>query len=459
VRGGGQTTLCLRQEVTGKHGLQMPGPQQCGLASRGLRQPPTRRDVRFACFQRFGPALRLLSALMSERGRVSRWALRAGLGVSLTAAVGAAGCGTSPGAASPGRTASAVPTTASSSPAAPGGRGAVSLSSLFPIGAYVQPASNFALWKSRGVNTVVDVPNGSAETSWNKAAIQDGLYEIRAPAGNPVSDVGDHNLLAWAQSDQPDDITSQVPYTTIQGTYRTWKKIDPKMPVYINFNGQLNQYDVKTRANGMSWYQKYTAGANWITADLYPVNSGEGDNLGLIGQEVTALRQMAGSKPVFVFIESGAYDSGNPVVTADQFRGEVWEAIIHGVRGIFYFPVRVSPTFAFDVTPPAVAAEMTTQDATITKLASVLQGAINPSSLGATASAPLQVAWRSSSGQNYFFVLNLSDTTVNNQKIELRGIGSATSATVYGENRTVTISQDTITDSFGPYAIHIYQIH
>jgi hypothetical protein len=178
----------------------------------------------------------------------------------------------------------------------------------------------------------------------------------------------------------------------------------------------------------------------------------------VIGQEVTQLRQLAGSRPVFVFIESGAFAAGNPVITPDQFRGEVWEAIIHGARGIFYFPVQVTPHFKYDVTPPAVAAEMTRQDATITKLAGVLQGTINPRPVSATAPSPLQVAWRSSAGHSYFFVLNLSPTAVSHQTIALSGIGSATSATVYGENRTVPISSNTITDNFGPYAVHIYQV-
>jgi hypothetical protein len=208
----------------------------------------------------------------------------------------------------------------------------------------------------------------------------------------------------------------------------------------------------------MAWYEQYVGGANWIIADLYPVNFGDGSDLGQIGQEVAALHQIAGSKPVFVFIESGAFYSSNPVITANQFRGEVWEAIIHGARGIFYFPIQLKPKFSYDVTPAAVATEMTAQDATITKLASVLQGTINPSSLGATASSPLQVAWRSSSGQSYFFVLNLSNAAVSHQVIKLRGVGSAASASVYGENRTVSISKDTITDNFGPYAVHIYQI-
>jgi hypothetical protein len=388
----------------------------------------------------------------------ARRVLRACLGAGVAAAMVAA-CGGSPGTAAPGGTAqgTAAPGgTASGAPALSGG--SVALAHLFPIGVYVQAPASFGMWKSRGVNTVVVVPDGNSEKAWNKAAIRHGLYEIRAPASNPASDVGNKNLLAWALPDEPDDVTTQVPYARVQRTYRAWKRIDPRLPVYINFNGQFNQHDVKTDASGDSWYHQYVKGANWITSDLYPVNNGQGDDLGVIGQEVTQLRQLAGSKPVFVFIESGAYDAQNPVITPGQFRGEVWEAIIHGARGIFYFPVQVTPGFKYDVTPPAVAAEMTRQDATITKLASVLQGPINPPSLGAAAPPPLQAAWRRSSGHSYFFVLNLSPQAADHQTIALRGTGPATSATVYGENRTVQISNDTITDNFGPYAVHIYQV-
>jgi len=388
----------------------------------------------------------------------TRRALRACLGASLTAALVAA-CGGSSGTAAPAGTAQATAAPGSAAGGAPApGAGPVSLAHLFPIGVYVQAPDNFELWKSRGVNTMVVVPDGTSEEAWNKAAIRDGLYEIRAPASNPASDVGDRNLLAWALPDEPDDVTTQIPYAKVQQTYRAWKRVDPRLPVYINFNGQFNQHDVTTNASGTSWYHQYVMGANWITSDLYPVNNGQGNDLGMIGQEVTELRQLAGSKPVFVFIESGAYAVGNPVITPDQFRGEVWEAIVHGARGIFYFPVQVTPHFKYDVTPPAVAAEMTRQDATITKLASVLQGTINPPSLGATAPAPLQLAWRSSAGRSYFFVLNLSPRAVSHQAITLRGVGSAASAAVYGENRTVPISNNTITDNFGPYAVHIYQV-
>jgi len=403
---------------------------------------------------------------MSKGTGEGRRVLRAWLGAGLAAAL-VAGCGAShstapastagasQGSTAPRSSASGAPSAASNSPA-PGGF--ASLAHFFPIGTYVQPTYSFEQWKSRGINTMVLVPQGDDEEAWNRAAIRDGLYEIRAPASDPASDIGDKRLLAWALPDQPDDITSQIPHAAIMRTYLAWKHVDPSEPVYINFNGQFNQYDLKTKASGLSWYRQYAAAANWLSADVYPVNRGYPNNLGVIGQEVDQLRQLAKGKPVFVFIESGAYEAGNPVITPSQFRGEVWEAIVHGARGIFYFPVQISPSFAYDVPPAAVAAEMTKQDATITKLASVLQGTIDPASLRATVTPSLQVAWRSYGGHSYFFVLNLSRATLKDQLVKMTGIGSATSAAVYGENRTVAIHAGTIIDNFGPYAIHIYEI-
>ena len=127
------------------------------------------------------------------------------------------------------------------------------------------------------VNTVVEIPSGNSVTAWDQAAAANGLYEIREPVG--TSDVSanprNKNPLAWAQPDEPDGINSQVPPGTIQHNYGAWTSLDPNHPVYINFVGSLNQYDLQTGASGIAWYQQFAAGANWISADRYPVNNGE----------------------------------------------------------------------------------------------------------------------------------------------------------------------------------------
>jgi hypothetical protein len=127
--------------------------------------------------------------------------------------------------------------------------------------------------------------------------------------------------------------------------------------------------------------------------------------------------------------------------------------------GLIYFPEVVPPDgvgASTDGTPADVAAEMTTQDGIVTSLAPVLQGPINPSTLGATVPSPLQVGWRDAPAGAYFFVINTQGTTISNASIALRGVGSAQSATVYGESRSVSLSSGALTDTFGPFALHIY---
>ena len=116
--------------------------------------------------------------------------LRACLGASVTAVLVAA-CGGSSGTAARASTAKATAAPGSHASGAPAlSEGSVMLTHLFPIGAYVQAPANFGMWKSRGRERHSGRgPDGNSEKAWNKAAIRDGLYEIRAQATDPASDV------------------------------------------------------------------------------------------------------------------------------------------------------------------------------------------------------------------------------------------------------------------------------
>jgi len=329
------------------------------------------------------------------------------------------------------------------------------LRNFFPIGVWVPPPYAYALWQSRGANTMVGI-GFDLEGSIAQANSL-GLHMIREPRPNPTDDANEPLLLGWAQPDEPDGIYSQVPYTTIQSTYVSWKSVAPNRPVFINFVGDLNQYDLVTAESGDNWYRKYVQGADWICADKYPVNQGVSD-LGVMGRTMDHLQLLAGNKPIFAFIESSDIDTGDghPAPSPGQLRAQMWEVIVHGARGIWFFPEQISPTFLFDTTPANVAAEMTTQDAAIAALASVLQGVLNPPGISASVAAPLDAGWRSASSGSYFIVVNLSGSAHNASSIALSGIGSAVSANVYGEARSVPIANNTISDDFAPYAVHIY---
>jgi len=77
------------------------------------------------------------------------------------------------------------------------------LTTFFPIGVAQQPTNRFVTWKDRGINTLVDVPEGHSLEGWSAAAIQQGLYMIRRPNANPSADIGNANLLAWAHPLHP----------------------------------------------------------------------------------------------------------------------------------------------------------------------------------------------------------------------------------------------------------------
>jgi Beta-galactosidase len=333
----------------------------------------------------------------------------------------------------------------------------VQLQNFFPIGVWVAPDYAYATWQARGVNTVVGIGFDLEGSIMQANSL--GLHMIREPRSNPADDANEPLLLAWAQPDEPDGIYSQIPYTTLQTQYNAWKTVAPNRPVFINFVGDLNQYDIVTNESGDDWYRKYVQDADWICADKYPVNDGN-TNLGVMGQTMDHLQILAGSKPIFAFIESSDIDTtdGHPAPTPEQLRAEMWEVIIHGARGIWFFPEQITPTFLFDTTPTDVANEMTRQNATIAALASVLQGAVDPSGIAATAAAPLDMGWRNAASGAYFIVLNLSSSAQNARTIALSGIGAASSASVFGEARTVPISAATIDDSFAPYAVHIYVV-
>jgi len=70
----------------------------------------------------------------------------------------------------------------------------------------------------------------------------------------------------------------------------------------------------------------------------------------------------------------------------------------------------------------------------------------------------LQAGWRDTSTPKYFLVVNTKIDTLTNASITLSGVDIATSASVFNESRTVTLTNGTLADTFGPFAVHIYVV-
>jgi len=186
------------------------------------------------------------------------------------------------------------------------------------------------------------------------------------------------------------------------------------------------------------------------------------------GTAIDALRQLSGGKEQWAYIETSYQDLSSPWansvgVTPDQLRGEVWDAIINGAKGITYFPQEVGKTiFLNDNTPAAVAAEITKQDALITSLGGVINSSSNATdnritlTTGGKTNPLLEATWRSYEGQKYLFVLNMSSETLKNVSFSTTGLQGLGEMQVFDESRTDDVSGDTLTDSFGAYQLHVY---
>ena len=304
----------------------------------------------------------------------------------------------------------------------------------FPIGVFYQPAvpnatTSFAGWAGRGVNTLVGFEHQSFTVTipqYDAAATAAGLKVIREATDNPATD-NNPNLVAWMlpHADEPEDNPSINPLD-LQAQYASLKAIKPTKPILMNFDGShmMNNFGGVTWATPFSQatYAPYMAAADWVAQDVYPVTGWLHYNaLGAPGYATTTLKSYSGNKPSFAYIETSnqrLFNTQYPEfrergVTPPEFRAEVWDAIIHGSRGIFYFPQMLT-AFQYDGTPIDVAMEMTKSNAMITGLARALNSDNIPDVSTVNFSAgSMEYSVKSVNGVTYVIALNMSPASIS----------------------------------------------
>lgn len=234
----------------------------------------------------------------------------------------------------------------------------------FIIGVWQQPAVNFAVWKARGINTNVVIPtNGGVpysqadQQAWSNASESAGMFQIRAPIGDPAADAAPH-LLAFAQPDEPE--VSKVPLTTYQANYAAWKKARPSLPVFLNLDGSY-VLGIQTGWTAAT-YAPFLLCGDEIASDIYPL-AGWGQPTWLDHPALSAV-QLAGwcHKPQTAFIETSLQYivPASQQATPSQVLYQVWHAVLNGVTRVVYFPQQLKQgSFSFDGTPPQTVPAIT----------------------------------------------------------------------------------------------------
>jgi hypothetical protein len=420
---------------------------------------------------------------------------------------------------------------------------------FFPIAVWQQPADSFGKWKGRGVNTLFEVPSGGHDyTTWSDAALANGMFMLRKPNinfGNPdwnadntaalQSDWGRFNtaavaqggLLAWSQRDEPDhngDLPSEM-----VSRYNKMKAAVAAAPVIINFSA--GDFLDPAKAN-KARYQEYMSAGDILSSDIYPItgwnrpdwisytsatadrrNPGVAvDRLNEWGAGAPYIDSAArnAAKAQMAFIEAAdanlSWVRGGRGPTAAEMRGQTWDAIIHGARGISYFTLDLDRTFNFDGTYLTdrrgrvtydTATEMTKQNARIGELARVINDERDPETLSvsltdatgrtftsvvadgpdqfyASQGQPIEATWRHvdlgteglvdhALDGDYFFVLNMSDAARGATTIRFDGVNGdflgivGESMGPDGVTFDAALGFATITDTFNPFEMHVYK--
>jgi hypothetical protein len=346
-----------------------------------------------------------------------------------------------------------VPTTVHTYDVKPG-------SDYFIIGVWAQPRRgsvhmrdgryktiDHALWKSRGINTLVGYEAGpsfkvtkdpaTGETTvtgdspgvWTASARNAGLKVIREPVTNGDIPTRDSNtdplnieklkadydankdiLTAWMHADEP-DLKGTAP-SWLLPRYQAMKQAVPTLPVKLNFVGNF----VGTVGRGPI-YQSYAHVADWLSHDTYPANNNQlaaGQITDIIGRRADLLHDWSAGKPEMVYIECsdqhlpGGTNRRGP--TPGEMRAQIWDAVIHGVQGVLYFPQRIGGGFNYDnmsVESPELEPEMIANN----KLLSGLNG--TPGTRLEVAE-PFEACTRSFRGKTHTIVLNLSSKGSDN---------------------------------------------
>jgi fibronectin type 3 domain-containing protein len=360
---------------------------------------------------------------------------------------------------------------------------------------------------------------GHSFANFDQYAQQDGLWEVREPnKDNLAGDATNPNLVGWLMPDEPEgnngpssyySVYSRSDQMSLQDEYQTLKGVANAKPVYLNFIGGFLAYDgsqqgpfqwgssgayqalPSTFPTAQSYYQAASQFSDVNTEDFYPITDWPtyyGTGTGQFGAQSAWLNRTnsphwtsgnalhrlgdyVGGKAQVAFIEAGTqkYSVNGQTVnvqpTPAQLSGEVWDAVINGAKGVVYFPELVHGGYSGDNISAEDKSQMTTEDARIASVADALgTDPITPSGQSSdvltwSGSPTLQGSWREVNGVDYYIVENMSDTTVSNASFTLPGQAGGGTAQVVGENRSLTVgSGGTATDSFQPFATHIYQL-
>ncbi len=285
-------------------------------------------------------------------------------------------------------------------------------------------------------------------------------------------------LLCWETEDEPAftwraDTPRIAPEPLIR-TYRLLKRIDPLHPVYTN-HAPLNL---------VTTLRLYNPATDIVACDIYPIlprgirpqyalndDGRHGDLLNCypsqVGEYVDKMKRVGeGKKPVFMVLQAFAWEMLRPPADRDtsmvlyptyrQSRYMAWDAIVHGANGILYWGRAYTPPgtpFLSDLA--RVTRELASLQAILTERDEEINFHITYHETGHSVDAGVEMILKKH-GKLYYLITVNSDK--NPLRVTLNGMEEFRRARVLTENRSLTIRDGALTDTYKPFDVHIYEL-
>lgn len=270
-------------------------------------------------------------------------------------------------------------------------------------------------------------------------------------------------LLMYTWMDEPD--LAGVPSAKVRAWTDTTHMLDHQHPVVINLQGASAE-----REDALYWihsarsfgYPRHTADV--MMFDYYPkaMASEYVENINL-EQAFANLATVCDNyrywtydqEPVWSFVQPNRFAdtiTSAPAPTVSELRANYWINIIHGVKGIGWFPHHLR-------TPDSNFAEMSRLVDKTIRLTDViyspeLEDAVVKKELSG---GRIDISVKKHDGKLYIIALNMKNAPQDcSFKLNVPATGNA--AVVFDENRNIALSGAAFTDHFDPYEEHIYTI-
>ena len=349
---------------------------------------------------------------------------------------------------------------------------------FFPIMSWAQPSKNYKQLQQLGMNTHCgDVDPAAAKDA--------GCYAVTN--SKRIAQAPNDYILGMIFDDEPDMPKGkgaeakprQMP-EEVAGKVKGIRADNSNRLLFMTFTGHFTKeestYPVEFRTKN---YPEYVKNADVVGFDIYPIyGSGYPAHLNWVGNGVTELREFAGKRPVYAWIETSkgskwmSYEL-QPDVLPIHTRNEVWQAIINGATAIGYFTHAWRPDFKEFAPTPEMQKELARLDMQIASLAAAILANPAKEKIEMALGDKLECKFKATTldGSLYIFAEN-SDLGPGADKAKqfapitprtakatftIAGLKAGTKIEVVDEQRTITAEKGKFEDEFAPLAEHIYK--